>query len=262
MKPRDLTFSMYERLLDAMRDARCEFRKFSDHICSPLGDAILLRQDVDDRKLRSLAFARIQYKRGITATYYFRMVPQSFDERVIREVHDLGHEVGYHYEEMDLCQGDPGKAYDLFRSNLDRLRSVVPVTSICMHGSPRSRFDNKDLWKSHDYRAHGIVGEPYLDLDFNRVAYFTDTGGRWDGARYSVRDHAGTDQPYRYRHTQDMVEALRAGTFPRLAMLNFHPQRWTDSSPLWLRERVTQTAKNYAKYGIIKWRSLSGKPVS
>ena len=257
MEPGDFTLSIYEGLLDAMLGAGYRFRTFSDHIGSPREDDILLRHDVDDRKLHSLAFAKIQYRRGVVGTYYFRMLPQSFDERVVREMHAMGHEVGYHYEEMDLCHGNVEKAYDLFRTNLDRLRSVVPVTSICMHGSPRSPYDNKDLWKRYDYRAHGIVGEPYLDLDFNRVAYFTDTGRRWDGGAYSVRDHVKGLSGHTYRRTSEITDAVRRGTFPKPAMLNFHPQRWTDSQPLWWRERVTQYAKNHIKYGIKKWRSSS-----
>ena len=53
-----------------------------------------------------------------------------------------------------------------------------------------------------------------------------------------------------------MARAIRKGIFPSPVMLTFHPQRWTDSAPLWLRDRVVQHMKNYAKYGIIQWRSL------
>lgn len=256
MPSRDLTLTVYGELLDALKDTGHRFQSFSDHMRAPEDQAVLFRHDVDDRKFHSLAFARIQHQRGIVGTYYFRMLPQSFEERVVREVHELGHEVGYHYEEMDLCKGDTDRAFDLFRRNLERLRDVVPVTSICMHGSPRSRFDNKDLWHRYDYRSLGIIGEPYLDLDFRRVAYFTDTGGRWDGDAYSVRDRATSSPSERYRRTQDMARAIRKGIFPAPAMLTFHPQRWTDSAPLWLRDRLVQHMKNYAKYGVIQWRSL------
>ena len=257
LEARDLTLRVYEDLLEAMQQRGHAFLHVSDHLRTPSVEGLMLRHDVDDRKLHSLAFARLQHRRGITGTYYFRMLPVSFNEAVVREVHELGHEVGYHYEEMDLCDGDRKQAWDLFRRNLDRLRAVVPVTSICMHGSPRSRYDNKDLWRSHNYRELGIIGEPYLDVDFQRVAYYTDTGGRWDGAHFSVRDHAPIGPADRYNTTHDMIGALRRGDFPCMAMLTFHPQRWTDSAVLWLRQRVAQTAKNYAKLGMIRWRSLS-----
>jgi hypothetical protein len=57
-----------------------------------------------------------------------------------------------------------------------------------MHGSPLSKWDNRDLWKRYDYRDFGIIAEPYFDLDFDEVFYLTDTGRRWDGDRVSVRD--------------------------------------------------------------------------
>ena len=75
-----------------------------------------------------------------------------------------------------------------FQNNLEKLRQLVPVSTICMHGSPRSKYDNRDLWKKYDYRDFGIIGEPYFDMDFDDVFYLTDTGRRWDGWKVSVRD--------------------------------------------------------------------------
>ena len=71
------------------------------------------------------------------------------------------------------------------------MRAIVPVKTICMHGSPLSRVSNLDLWKRYDYRELGIIGEPYLDIDFDDVFYLTDTGRRWDGGSVSVRDKVG-----------------------------------------------------------------------
>ena len=57
-----------------------------------------------------------------------------------------------------------------------------------MHGSPKSKWDSRDLWKHYDYHQLGIDTEPYLDTDFSKVFYLTDTGRRWDGYKVSVRD--------------------------------------------------------------------------
>ena len=57
-----------------------------------------------------------------------------------------------------------------------------------MHGSPLSKWDNRDLWKRYDYRDFGIIAEPYFDVDFNEVLYLTDTGRRWNNSKASVRD--------------------------------------------------------------------------
>ena len=68
------------------------------------------------------------------------------------------------------------RAYVLFCEELEMFRKVVPVETICMHGSPRAKYDNKMIWEKYDYRELGIVGEPYFDVDWNVFGYLTDTG--------------------------------------------------------------------------------------
>ena len=64
--------------------------------------------------------------------------------------------------------------------------TLSPVKTICMHGSPLSKWDNRDLWKRYNYRDYGIIAEPYFDVDFDEVFYITDTGRRWDGDKVSI----------------------------------------------------------------------------
>jgi hypothetical protein len=233
---------------------------------------LTLRHDVDLLPGNSLRFARIQHKMGIKGSYYFRAVPESWDEAVIREIAALGHEVGYHYESLTTCNGNLPAAWDDFRKNLDRLRALVPVSTIVMHGSPRSKHDSRDIWKHYDYRSLGIIGEPYFDIDFGKVFYITDTGRCWDGERYSVRDKPmdgvksekrkvqgekrklqsvkwGEEKWTRYHSTNDIIRAVEAGTFPKTTMMTFHPQRWHDNMFDWSKELVMQNAKNVIK----KW---------
>jgi len=64
-----------------------------------------------------------------------------------------------------------------------------------MHGSPLSKYDNRDIWGKYNYKSLGITAEPYFDLDFNDVFYITDTGRKWDGASVSIRDKQSVKQP-------------------------------------------------------------------
>ena len=89
-------------------------------------------------------------------------------------------------------------AYQLFCHHLEQLRQYAEIKTICMHGSPKSKYDSKDIWENrqgagqgYDYRALGIIGEPYFEIDFDEVFYLTDTGRRWDGWKVSLRDKAG-----------------------------------------------------------------------
>lgn len=251
---RDFTLTVYRELLDALKRGGYRFQTYQQYLDQPEERVILLRHDVDDRKLHSLEFARIQREKGIVGSYYFRMVPQSYNEEVIREIHALGHEIGYHYEDMDFARGNPEQAIRLFEKHLAQLRQVAPVTTICMHGSPRSPFDNKDVWKHYNYRDYGINGEPYFDTDFRRVFYLTDTGRRWDGGSVSVRDKVEDHFGLRFHSTRDIIRAVDNQLFPERAMINFHPQRWTDHPPLWWREKYVQQAKNAVKYWLVKIR--------
>jgi hypothetical protein len=244
----DFTGSKYQELLQVLVSKGYVFKTVSEYPHDINQSTIYLRHDVDDLKMHSLAFARIQHKLGVKGTYYFRMVPESFDEKVILEIAQLGHEVGYHYEDMDFANGDADQAIKLFEKHLAQLRALVTVTSICMHGSPRSKFDNKDVWKKYDYKKYGIKIEPYFDIDFNQMFYLTDTGRCWDGFKYSVRDKIITNKIWPvYSNTNQIIRAIHQNTFPSNAMFNFHPQRWTDDKSLWLAELFKQSIKNLIK---------------
>jgi len=44
--------------------------------------------------------ARLEHASGIAGSYYFRAVPESWDEKIIQTICSLGHEIGYHYENL------------------------------------------------------------------------------------------------------------------------------------------------------------------
>jgi len=268
----DFTQNQYNKLLVSLQSAGFFFRTFgqfaqentnltksgisSDQKVASENEFIILRHDVDNLKFNSLDFAHIQSINGVSGSYYFRAVPQSWDDAVIKKIHELGHEIGYHYENLTTCNGNLEKAWDDFRNNLDKLRKLVPVTTICMHGSPRSPWDSKDLWKKYDYRSLGIIGEPYFDIDFNWVFYLTDTGRCWDGWRVSKRDKVRQQDEWIqrgwvYHSTNDLIKAIRDHNLPNPLMMTFHPQRWTNEVLPWLKEWGLQNLKNLVKKKLI-----------
>ena len=258
----DFTIESYKTLLDTLQSQSYTFQTFADYLKAAAKDTLILRHDVDALPHNSLRFAEIQAERGIQATYYFRVVPQSYDKAIIQRIAELGHEIGYHYETMDHCRGDVDKAYDTFCQNLEKFRQLATIETISMHGSPLSRYDNRTIWEKYDYKALGIIGEPYFDINFNKLYYLTDTGRRWDGHLFNVRDKATAENPLtnpeflglRFHSTQDIVKALNDEQFPQQAMLNFHPQRWHDKPLPWFKELVWQNVKNVGKYLLNKSR--------
>ncbi len=277
----DFTIEKYKELLEALKKHKC----FS------------LRHDVDLRPDFSLRVAQVEASMGMQATYYFRTVPESYDEETIKQIVSLGHRAGYHYECLTTCKGDMEAAYEDFCRNLEKLRKVVPVTTACAHGSPRSPWNSQSLWKSHrhkvtksqsnkveeplchsatlplchsvhDIHALGIDYEPMLDTDFSKTLYLTDTGRRWDGYKVSVRDKVPQYQKQWekeslvFHSTDNIIHAINNMQHPihqKELLINTHPQRWMPFGIGWMKESVLQNTKNIVKRVIISTKTKKQK---
>lgn len=255
----DFTKEKYRELIQQLKSSGYEFISYADYCVQKRPDKfVILRHDVDLKPRNSLETATDEKALGAKASYYFRAVPESWDASIIQAIHGMGHEVGYHYESLTTCNGNVQSAYEDFKTNLQRLRELVPVATICMHGSPRSPFDSKDIWKTYDFRELGIIGEPYLTTDFSLMLYLTDTGRRWDGYKVSVRDKIKGFQEewdakgWSFHSTDDVIHALQQGLLPSQMMITTHPQRWFDFGLSWTKELIAQNAKNVIKSMIVK----------
>jgi hypothetical protein len=263
MASRDFTIEKYESLLNALVQngyrGRIPFRPSGASAILEKGPTVILRHDVDRPSSLTLRFAELEQARGLSSIYYFRSWGGRFEEDAVSRVVQLGHEVGYHYETLSRSRGDLKKAFDLFCQDLAALRRLAPAKTACMHGAPLSRWDNKMLWASYDYRSLGIAFEPYFDLDFKDVFYLTDTGRRWDGERFSVRDKVQTGFRLKMRTTDDVIRTLNRGEMPAKLMVNCHPHRWDGRMAPWLKELLWQNTKNLVKSAIVRGRARDGK---
>lgn len=248
---RDFTLKSYKTLMVALKEAGYSFQTFGDFMFSPAqGKTVVLRHDVDEKAWNALKMAQLENGLGIHSTYFFRIVKQSNVPEVIRQIAALGHEIGYHYEDLALTEGDEEKAMASFEKHLAYFREYYPVRSVCMHGSSTSKYDNRLLWKGHQLSDYGLVGEPYLSVDFNQVFYLTDTGYAWDGGKYAVRDVVESGFGLKFHTTQEIVKCIEEDGFPEKAMILAHTL-WTDSWMQWnwlhLRELLRNNLKLMAK---------------
>lgn len=254
----DFTLKIYSNLLQTFLSKGYEFITFEEYCEGKRAEKfIVLRHDVDLKCQNSLATAKIENSLNIKSSYYFRTLPDSNNLEIIKEIVALGHEIGYHYEDMSLCGADSQKAVEHFKKWLAYFREFYPVKTICMHGAPTSKYDSKDIWQFADYRSMGIIGEPYFDTDFSDLFYLTDTGRRWDGYKVSVRDKIPQyqdlwiKQGLVFHSTNDVINALNRDGFPARLMITTHPQRWSDNSVENIKECIIQNMKNIIKSIII-----------
>lgn len=260
---KDFTLKTYRSLLIAFRRAGYEFITFEEYCSGAAAEmerVVVMRHDVDLRAGNALAVAEVEREMGVRSSYYFRCVRESNVPEVIRGIVAMGHEVGYHYEDMSICGGDGVKAVEHFEKWLGYFRGFYPVRTVCMHGAPTSSFDSKDIWQYANYKDFGVIGEPYFDVDFSDLFYITDTGRRWNGYKVSVRDKIPKYQDLwikkglTYKSSFDIVKAVEDGGFPKRLMMTTHPQRWFDGGIDWGKEWLIQNLKNVVKWGVIKVR--------
>lgn len=244
----DFTIKKYRELLSALK----------------LHNNFRIRHDVDLRPDFSLRIAHVEAEMGLLATYYFRTVPESYDEKIIQQIVSLGHTAGYHYESLTTCNGNMDDAYKDFCHNLEKLRKTAPIQTACAHGSPKSKWNSQDIWNQHDIHTLGIEYEPMLDTDFSTTLYLTDTGRRWDGYKVSVRDKVPqyqeqwTKEGLVFHTTDDIIRALRDSGHPihkHSLLVNTHPQRWMPFGFGWIKEAALQNTKNIVKRLIVCTKS-------
>jgi hypothetical protein len=287
---RDFTLKTYRLLLETLQSQYFQFCTVRQSLKNPPGRYIILRHDVDQKAENSLITAQIEYDLGIKGTYYFRILPVSFDESIVRKIESMGHEIGYHYEELSdfdirwssrkITEKHIQKAYERFQDNLSIIRETASVNTISVHGSPLSLIDSRLMWKYFDYGELNIIAEPYFDFSFEEMLYLTDTGRRWDGSSVSIRDRLFTrDKDYysdwkrkpiagsamlmtqrshelqrhfRFRKTENLIQSIKSRDLPERIMITFHPQRWNDKLSPWLGEYIWQNFKNVIKYFIVR----------
>ncbi|MBX0294055.1 hypothetical protein [Haloarcula nitratireducens] len=251
---RDFTDAAYASLLDTGLDAGYDFLTVEEYIRrETLPERfVILRHDVDRKPENSTRFAHIEAERDISSTYYVRTIDKVFDPQFVRDLAALGHEVGYHYEDLDRADGDVREARQSFGSQLALLRDHVDVDTVCMHGNPLTPHDNRDMWDDPaDLEPFDVVGEAYLSMDFTDVTYFSDTGRTWEDGALKIKDHTMGEGDKRVSadSTADLEALLREGRVPRACLLT-HPNRWADSTTEYVAETAKDAITNVGKRGL------------
>ena len=254
----DFTLKTYARILRQARQSGYVILTF-DEWFSGKGDGaerlLLLRHDVDRRPQRALEMAQLEADMGVRASYYFRIVRGTFRPEIIRAIAELGHEIGYHYEDWFLAGYDRDKAIALYRRHLAQLRAIAPVTTIAMHGSPLAKESNLTIWEHYDLCAEGVK-DVVRSADFSRFAFFTDTGRTFGESKANLRDFVGAQEVFPdIRSSDDLIAFLARAAHPRV-YLSVHPERWTDHPVGWLEQLMRDKAINGVKLALRLLRNI------
>lgn len=247
---RDFTLQAYASVIDAALKAGYDLMPVVDWLHEPRKDGkiLLLRHDVDRWPQNALAVAEIEARRNVRSTFYFRTVGSAFNPAIIRQISDLGHEVGYHYEDFYTAAYVPERAIALFERNLTKLRRIADIRTIVMHGSPLSRYNNMELWKHYDFQKFGVL-DCILSYDWSDFVFFTDTGRRFDSSVTNLRDSIGARTAHNVRTSRDLQEYLSERRH-QYVQFSTHPERWNDGLFRWSQKWMVDRIANSIKRGI------------
>jgi hypothetical protein len=214
--------------------------------------------------------AALEAERKISTTYYIRR--RFFDDNIdlVRRIAGMGHQIGYHYEEVDTHQKAPNlqvgrDAVGFFiGSLLDIDRLGFHIRSICAHGNPLTDVDNRQvvhLLRDEKYLdqlaftfdreevktkvSQRLIGDASIDItgdDFD--LYIPDTG-RFN-PKYNLKDRIDNCPISGLSSLDDFRKVLSDDTNHRIYM-NMHPDRWSGDMATWLFDFTFDTAKNMIK---------------
>lgn len=213
-----------------------------------VGNPLIMRHDVDSKIESALKLAQIEKMHNLKATYYFR-TDGIVRPDILKSINSLGHEVGYHYEVMDTAKGNSVEAVKLFDANLKAFRKICSIDTVCMHGNPRSSYNNLDLWNYCNLSDFNLLGEGYTSVDFTKILYFCDTSRTWNSSQFKVKDLVPENGMVckGIKNTDDLICLIENHKYDQL-YISTHPARWKENNLDSLKDIFLQRIKNAGKF--------------
>ena len=246
------THAAYAYLLDAIDDAGHETLTVREYL-SPgrLPERfVVLRHDVDRKPRRAEALARLETDLGVSASYYFH--PSAFRETRAERVEDLGHEVGYHYDDVATARGDLHTARALFTNNLRVFRRACDVDTVSPHAAALSPHENASLWeRGPSFEQFDLLGDADRSVDYVDLAFLSDAGRTFrERPADRARALGEQDQAPTADTVDDLAARFREGAIERACLLT-HPRRWTTSLPARVLSRSRDRAATLVHRGAL-----------
>ena len=158
----DFTIIVYQQLLQKLLSNGYSFQIFQyfSYMLSK-GKTVILRHDVDRLPQNALRIAKIENEFEIKASYYFRIVKESYDENIMRQIADMGHEIGYHYENLsEISRKKEGRiSHRPTRTHTDVLAERLARTKMVIASRKKSQKESS-LREGTDVRGRMSASGP------------------------------------------------------------------------------------------------------
>jgi hypothetical protein len=178
--------SYYTMLLTAIEKGY-KISSFKNYDAKTL-KTIILRHDVDYTCDGMLRFAEIEHKLGCTATYLFRVHADEYNLfscstwSMIDRIRSLGHEIGLHFEAMNVGRALRFSPPELLKREKDVIEAVIgsEIATCSEHREISGGIHNTPLYHEiYDPYEHGFefyaMDPKYCDA----MKYLSDSNANW-----------------------------------------------------------------------------------
>jgi hypothetical protein len=202
----NFSIKSYIELLEYFSETH-EYVTFSEHQNKSANEAIiLLRHDIDFSLKYALETATIEADLGIKATYFllfsshFYNILDEDNIHIVRQIKELGHEIGLHYDLGVIEKGNKKSPISLLNAQANILGELAdcPVKSVAMHHPASS---GKDIFRDTNFI------NVYDDKFVKEMAYFSDSAMAW---------------------RNNFINHLELNNFPPRLQLLIHPVWWLE----------------------------------
>ncbi|WP_276353550.1 hypothetical protein [Cohnella caldifontis] len=197
---------------------------------------LILKHDIETNPTKALKLAQIESKYSHRGSYYVQayLLNKRKHIRILKKVHDLGHEVSYHHDVMDSNKGHIDKAAVEFRKYVSKFEEHgFTIETVCQHGNPV--MERKGYFSNRDFFRNTQVAETFNDITEIMVnfksrlgrdyMYISDAGYGWkwihDPENNDREDTSHLDQRF-----ENLEEILRMIQAQEAVIVSTHPHRW------------------------------------
>ncbi len=188
MSKNKFSYEFYDYTLDQALEKGFRVSSFQDYDSS-YEKTIIMRHDIDYNLNGLMQLAEIESKKGITATYLFRVHAHEYNifshyvYQLLKDLQALNHEIGLHFEAMTFARAhnlnDPQAILKKEKAILEAVleRPILTASehrdvSHTIHGTPYY----------HEFYDPYQVGFKFFTMDpqyFSDMKYLSDSNGIW-----------------------------------------------------------------------------------
>lgn len=173
------TYAGYIQLLNLLKENDYEIADYYNW--KEYDKCVILRHDVDNDMAQALSMAQIEYEQGMKSTYFVLLTSNFYNlysnrnRGILREIKDMGHTIGLHFDEMAYPEdaGNAEKIVQNIRKELNILSEIMQndVTVFSYHRPTKAILDANIKMKD--------AVNSYGNIFFRQFKYLSDSRMHW-----------------------------------------------------------------------------------